>query len=281
MVGFFIQRPIFASAIAAIMVLAGAICLFSLPVSQFPEITPPQVVVQANYPGASAQVVADTVTTPNEVWRKMLDVVLFAAIYGCRHAIPEMARTGGGSIINTSSGAASTPTASHIAYGSAKGALETFTAYTAAMYGQDGIRCNAIAPGFVATPKALDLFPLDRIEAMKEGTVAGRLAVADLRLAAGIVLGLWREMALAVVARRTPSDIIGTGCAAMLRAQRLLCGQPTGRLHVRYHSKGHIGPRPGSYRRAASGAAAAICTESAGASCLHRHPWCTYSPRCR
>jgi multidrug efflux pump subunit AcrB len=40
-VGFFIQRPIFASAIAAILVLAGGICFFLLPVSQFPEITPP------------------------------------------------------------------------------------------------------------------------------------------------------------------------------------------------------------------------------------------------
>src|SRR5271167_4579095 len=66
MVSFFIQRPIFASAIAAILVLAGAICFFLLPISQFPEITPPQVVVSANYPGASAQVVADTVTTPLE-----------------------------------------------------------------------------------------------------------------------------------------------------------------------------------------------------------------------
>ena len=66
MVSFFIQRPIFASAIAAILVLAGGICYFLLPVSQFPEITPPQVVVSANYPGASAQVVADTVTTPLE-----------------------------------------------------------------------------------------------------------------------------------------------------------------------------------------------------------------------
>ena len=66
MVNFFIHRPIFASAIAIIMVLAGAICYFLLPVSQFPDITPPQVVVSANYPGASAQVVADTVTTPLE-----------------------------------------------------------------------------------------------------------------------------------------------------------------------------------------------------------------------
>jgi hydrophobe/amphiphile efflux-1 (HAE1) family protein len=65
-INFFIHRPIFASAIAIIMVLAGGICYFLLPVSQFPDITPPQVVVQANYPGASAQVVADTVTTPLE-----------------------------------------------------------------------------------------------------------------------------------------------------------------------------------------------------------------------
>src|ERR1700687_4234979 len=66
MVSFFIPRPIFASSIAVIMVLAGAICYFLLPVSQFPDITPPQVVVSAAYPGASAQVVADTVTTPLE-----------------------------------------------------------------------------------------------------------------------------------------------------------------------------------------------------------------------
>ncbi|GGH23395.1 multidrug efflux RND transporter permease subunit [Alsobacter metallidurans] len=66
MVNFFIQRPIFASAIAIIMVMAGAICYLTLPVAQFPDITPPQVVVSARYPGASAQVVADTVTTPLE-----------------------------------------------------------------------------------------------------------------------------------------------------------------------------------------------------------------------
>ncbi|MBB4201125.1 hydrophobe/amphiphile efflux-1 family RND transporter [Rhodoblastus sphagnicola] len=66
MIGFFTTRPIFASAVAIIMVMAGAICYLLLPVSQFPDITPPQVVVSANYPGASAQVVADTVTTPLE-----------------------------------------------------------------------------------------------------------------------------------------------------------------------------------------------------------------------
>jgi hydrophobe/amphiphile efflux-1 (HAE1) family protein len=66
MVNFFIHRPIFASSIAIIMVLAGAIALQFLPVAQLPEVTPPQVVVSATYPGASAEVVANTVTTPLE-----------------------------------------------------------------------------------------------------------------------------------------------------------------------------------------------------------------------
>ena len=66
MVNFFIHRPIFASSIAIIMVLAGAIALQFLPVAQLPEVTPPQVVVSATYPGASAQVVANTLTTPLE-----------------------------------------------------------------------------------------------------------------------------------------------------------------------------------------------------------------------
>ena len=66
MVKFFIERPVFASSIAIIMVLAGLICWAILPVAQFPEITPPQVIVTSTYPGASAEVVADTVTTPLE-----------------------------------------------------------------------------------------------------------------------------------------------------------------------------------------------------------------------
>ena len=66
MVNFFIHRPIFALSIAIIMVLAGAIALRFLPVAQLPEVTPPQVVVSTTYPGASAEVVANTVTTPLE-----------------------------------------------------------------------------------------------------------------------------------------------------------------------------------------------------------------------
>src|SRR3954453_2077567 len=66
MVKVFIEQPVFASSIAIIMVLAGLICWSILPVAQFPEITPPQVIVTSTYPGASAEVVANTVTTPLE-----------------------------------------------------------------------------------------------------------------------------------------------------------------------------------------------------------------------
>ncbi len=63
---FFIDRPIFASVLSIIIVLAGGIALSSLPIAQYPEITPPTVEVYAIYPGANAQVVADTVAAPIE-----------------------------------------------------------------------------------------------------------------------------------------------------------------------------------------------------------------------
>jgi hydrophobe/amphiphile efflux-1 (HAE1) family protein len=65
-VNFFIDRPIFASVLAVVIVVAGAVAIPFLPIAQYPEITPPQVVVQATYPGASAEVVEQTVTTPIE-----------------------------------------------------------------------------------------------------------------------------------------------------------------------------------------------------------------------
>ena len=63
---FFIDRPIFASVLSIAMTLAGALAMFSLPIAQYPEIAPPTVQVSVNYPGASAQVVADTVAAPIE-----------------------------------------------------------------------------------------------------------------------------------------------------------------------------------------------------------------------
>ncbi|MBA6231912.1 MULTISPECIES: efflux RND transporter permease subunit [unclassified Colwellia] len=63
---FFIQRPIFAAVLSLIILLAGGLSLFQLPVSEYPEVVPPTVVVTANYPGANPSVIAQTVATPLE-----------------------------------------------------------------------------------------------------------------------------------------------------------------------------------------------------------------------
>src|SRR6202044_4277916 len=63
---FFIDRPIFASVLSIFITLTGGIALFSLPIAQYPPVTPPAVSVTINYPGASAQVMADTVAAPIE-----------------------------------------------------------------------------------------------------------------------------------------------------------------------------------------------------------------------
>ncbi|MGE4420406.1 MAG: efflux RND transporter permease subunit [Sulfurimonas sp.] len=63
---FFIKRPIFASVIAIIIVLAGVISMRSLPISEYPRVIPPQIVVSASYQGASAETISKTVAAPLE-----------------------------------------------------------------------------------------------------------------------------------------------------------------------------------------------------------------------
>jgi multidrug efflux pump subunit AcrB len=63
---FFIDRPIFAGVISIIILLAGLISLQRLPISEYPEVAPPSVVVSTAYPGASPSVVAETVAAPLE-----------------------------------------------------------------------------------------------------------------------------------------------------------------------------------------------------------------------
>ena len=63
---FFIDRPIFASVVSFVIIILGSIAYFTLPVSQYPDVVPPTIIVRANYPGASPQVIADSVATPIE-----------------------------------------------------------------------------------------------------------------------------------------------------------------------------------------------------------------------
>jgi multidrug efflux pump subunit AcrB len=63
---FFIDRPVFAAVISVIITLIGAFAYPTLPVAQYPEIAPPTITVSAIYPGAAAEIIADTVATPLE-----------------------------------------------------------------------------------------------------------------------------------------------------------------------------------------------------------------------
>ena len=76
----FIERPRFAMVISIVLTLAGVISVFSLPISLYPEITPPEVVVSATYPGASAEVIAKTVGIPLEE-EAHLDLIEFKPSY--------------------------------------------------------------------------------------------------------------------------------------------------------------------------------------------------------
>lgn len=78
---FFVDRPIFATVLSAIILIVGGIAYTTLPVAQYPEVTPPTVVVRASYPGADAETVAATVATPLEQQINGVEDMLYMSSY--------------------------------------------------------------------------------------------------------------------------------------------------------------------------------------------------------
>ena len=87
-------------------------------------------------------------------WNTAITLNLGSTVYACRCAIPLMIASGGGSIVNTSSMVALSGDVRPTAYAAAKGGVISFTRFVATQYGKQGIRCNAIAPGLILTPRA-------------------------------------------------------------------------------------------------------------------------------
>src|ERR1043165_1902909 len=74
---FFIERPIFAVVLSLLIVVAGGLALLKLPISEYPSVVPPTVVVRATYPGANPKVIAETVAAPLEQQINGVEGVLY------------------------------------------------------------------------------------------------------------------------------------------------------------------------------------------------------------
>jgi NAD(P)-dependent dehydrogenase (short-subunit alcohol dehydrogenase family) len=95
------------------------------------------------------------------IWARVMETNTRGALLLARHAIPHMIERGGGSIVNISSGTSTIGESTRVAYGVSKAAINQLTRHLATRYGRDGIRANAIAPGFILTETAETQVPGD------------------------------------------------------------------------------------------------------------------------
>ena len=111
-------------------------------------------------------------------WRKVLSINLDGVFYGCKYEILEMEKNGGGVIVNMASihGSVAAPLSS--AYTTAKHAVVGLTKNIGAEYGQKGIRCNAVGPGYIDTPLLQELDE-DKKELLVGKHPIGRLGTAQ------------------------------------------------------------------------------------------------------
>lgn len=117
----------------------------------------------------------DIMTMPVEVWDSVFAVNVRGTMLMCKHALPLMIESGGGSIINISSGTSTAGDMVTSAYGTSKGAVNTLTRYVATQYGAQGIRCNALALGLVNTPALEAGMPEVLRDVFQSHKLAGRI----------------------------------------------------------------------------------------------------------
>jgi NAD(P)-dependent dehydrogenase (short-subunit alcohol dehydrogenase family) len=101
----------------------------------------------------------DVVNMDVAMWDEMQAVNVRGTMLMCKHAVPLMIDSGGGSIINISSDQSLSGDMMTVAYGTSKGGVNALTRFVAAAYGKHGIRCNAVAPGLIATETMLATMP--------------------------------------------------------------------------------------------------------------------------
>ncbi len=112
-----------------------------------------------------------------EVWESTMRINLTGTMLATKFSLPHLVAAGGGSIVNTSSGASLGGDFGHTAYGVSKAAINALTRYTAAQYGKAGVRCNAIAPGLIVTPASADNYAGPNGEMMLRHHLTPRLGL--------------------------------------------------------------------------------------------------------
>lgn len=121
-----------------------------------------------------------TIDYPLELWDRMIAVNLSGVFYGLRAQVRAMLQTGGGAIVNTASIAGQIAFAGVPGYVAAKHGVVGLTKTVAVEYGAQGIRCNAIAPGFIETPMTQPVLQIQQFRDMAEATVpSGRVGSAE------------------------------------------------------------------------------------------------------
>ena len=121
----------------------------------------------------------DAVGVDLGVWERAIEITTRGALLLARHAVPVMAAGGGGSIVAISSGTSTIGESTRVAYGVSKAALNQLTRHLAVRYGRDGIRANAIAPGFILTQTAATQVPADVQVRLAEANPTRRLGTPD------------------------------------------------------------------------------------------------------
>jgi NAD(P)-dependent dehydrogenase (short-subunit alcohol dehydrogenase family) len=137
--------------------------------------------VDIAFNNAGIMPVIDVVDLSEETWDQVININLKSVFLMCKKVIPEMLKTGGGSIINTSSVMASLTEPGYAAYTSSKAGIIGLTKEVAVSYTEKGIRCNAVCPGWVDTEMnrklAEDMGGMDKLyPIIKQQQPLGRMA---------------------------------------------------------------------------------------------------------
>lgn len=136
--------------------------------------------VLVNCAGDSAGSEFPVETTTLQAWNRMMDINAKGTFLGMKHAIPEMRKVGGGSIVNISSMHGIVGTFTVTAYQAAKGAVRILSKAAAIQYAKDNIRVNSVHPGFTITPLTATMFTKPDIHADRvKGVPMGRMAKAE------------------------------------------------------------------------------------------------------